>query len=79
MNAHAALQILNLTLLAAERGIPLMQQAAEIKRKVAEMEAEERDPTTEEWNGIIAMLGGDAEDTIEDAAARARANAARKL
>lgn len=79
MTEQGTFQLLNLVLLAAERGIPLMTQAKEIRRKVDQMEEEHRDPTAAEWNAIIAMLGGDAEDTIEDAAARARRHANDRL
>ena len=79
MTEQGAFQLLNLVLLAAERGIPLIAPAKEIRRKVGQMEEENRDPNSEEWNAIIAMLGGDAEDTIEDAAARARQHANDRL
>ncbi len=74
MGANSAFQLLNLILLAAERGIPLVERLAEVKIKVDLMESEDRDPTPAEWNEITELLGGDAEDDIERAARRARQN-----
>lgn len=72
MNTNAALQLVNLLLLAAERGVVLGPKIAEIRAKQKQMADENRDPTAAEWAEVRQLILGDAEATIEDAAARAR-------